>query len=297
FGLSKEYSIGYLDSIRKNKIASINNYIPDSTKKTKALKALFPNHEVRKQQLLSLRNITVDSTAQTAYIKLAGFSQGSIRQFYRNSFKAIKELHINNLVIDVRENGGGNIGLSTTLTKYVSAKPFHFADTVAAVRKNFYCSRYIHPAWLYSIIMTFTARKKNDERFHFNFLEHHVYRLKKNFHYSGNIYIVQGGFTFSAATGFVSHLKGQPNVTVVGEETGGGYYGNSAVHLPVIKLPTTKLRITLPVYRIVTDSTRIKNGRGILPDVFVGPSSNAIRQGIDAKMQKVRELIEAGKKE
>ncbi|MEP6514371.1 MAG: hypothetical protein ABJA79_10905, partial [Parafilimonas sp.] len=37
FGLSKEYSIGYLDSSRKNKIASINNYIPHSTKKTKAL--------------------------------------------------------------------------------------------------------------------------------------------------------------------------------------------------------------------------------------------------------------------
>ena len=55
------------------------------------------------------------------------------------------------------------------------------------------------------------------------------------------------------------------NVLVVGEESGGGYYGNSAMHVPEIVLPNSKLRVTLPLYRLVMDKNRAK-GRGVLPD-------------------------------
>ena len=95
---------------------------------------------------------------------------------------------------------------------------------------------------------------------------------------------------------FVSHLKGQSNVTVVGEETGGGNYGNSSVHLPTIILPNSHIEVILPLYRIVNDAARQKDGRGIMPDIYVGPSADAIKKGIDPKMQKVKELIGTKKK-
>jgi C-terminal processing protease CtpA/Prc len=90
---------------------------------------------------------------------------------------------------------------------------------------------------------------------------------------------------------FISTLKGQSNVTVVGEETGGGYYGNTAMHLPVIELPASHLKVVLPMYRLVIDSTRTKNGRGIIPDVYIPPSSVAIKKGYDIKLQRIRQLI------
>ena len=61
--------------------------------------------------------------------------------------------------------------------------------------------------------------------------------------------------------------------------------------LTKIVLPNTGLRITLPLFRMVLDSTRLKTGRGIFPDIEVKPSSNSIKTGVDAKMEKVMEII------
>jgi hypothetical protein len=42
---------------------------------------------------------------------------------------------------------------------------------------------------------------------------------------------------------------------------------------------------------MVIDKDRIKNGRGIMPDVWAVPSIDAIRNGVDFKALKVKELI------
>lgn len=101
-----------------------------------------------------------------------------------------------------------------------------------------------------------------------------------------------GGNSFSATTLFAGDLKGQKNVTLVGEETGGGYYGNTAWIIPDVTLPNTGLRFRLPRFRMVINKDRIKNGRGILPDVWALPTVDAIRDGVDFKAMKAKELIE-----
>ncbi len=73
--------------------------------------------------------------------------------------------------------------------------------------------------------------------------------------------------------------------------SGGGYYGNSAMYIPTITLPNSKLRVSLPMYRLVMDSTRLR-GHGIIPDLAIPPSSDAIRKGIDQKMLRIREMIQ-----
>ena len=57
--------------------------------------------------------------------------------------------------------------------------------------------------------------------------------------------MLSGGNTFSASTLFIQAVKKQPNVTVVGEESGGGAYGNNAWLIPDITLPITKVQIPL----------------------------------------------------
>jgi C-terminal processing protease CtpA/Prc len=180
---------------------------------------------------------------------------------------------------------------STRLTQYLVNKPFNIADTVAAKSRSFRYKKYIKPWFVYWMSMQFTGRKQKDGRIHFRYFERHMFKPEKRNHFDGNIYLVTGGYTFSAATLVTGELKGQENVTVVGEETGGGAYGNSAMHLPVITLPNSKVRVVLPLYRLVIDANRKKTGRGVFPDVEVGPSSVAIKNGTDAKMEKVKELI------
>ncbi|HSQ44477.1 MAG TPA: hypothetical protein VLM16_05745, partial [Ginsengibacter sp.] len=71
----------------------------------------------------------------------------------------------------------------------------------------------------------------------------------------------------------------------------GGWYGNSGIMIPDIKLPNTKLRVRLPFFRIVQyDHVNVK-GSGVLPDVFIGPVYKDIINDVDTKMEWVRKTV------
>jgi C-terminal processing protease CtpA/Prc len=139
-------------------------------------------------------------------------------------------------------------------------------------------------------MLLFTSRRE-DARHHFRYWENHVFKpLKKN-HFNGNVYVIIGGPTFSASSLFCNTIQGQQNVTLVGEETGGGHYGNSGLLIPHVTLPNTGIRVRIPLFRVVQYNHGPKTGRGVMPDVYVPPTAYAVRRGIDLKMQKVNELI------
>ena len=77
---------------------------------------------------------------------------------------------------------------------------------------------------------------------------------------------------------------------MVGEETGGGAYGNTAWLIPDVTLPHTNVRFRLPLFRLVIDRAGEK-GRGVVPEVPALPSVEAIRKNEDYKLEKVKELI------
>jgi C-terminal processing protease CtpA/Prc len=205
----------------------------------------------------------------------------------RRSFKQIEDHHSKNLVIDLRDNGGGHLNNSIMLTKYLAKQPFKVADTVAAINRNFAYGKYIHQSFWYWFPLNFNTTKMEDGRYHYHRFETKMNEPFAKHHFDGKIYLLQGPNTFSAATVFTGSLKGQENVQIIGEETGGGYYGNSAIHLLTITLPNSKIQATLPLFRVVLDKDRAK-GRGVMPDIFVLPNSYAIKKGVDNKMEYVK---------
>jgi hypothetical protein len=244
----------------------------------------------RQARLLSLRQLQIDTTRRAAYLRLTGFGKGNLKRFFRQSFATLQEHQIQHLIIDLRENGGGRVNLSTRLSRYLVQAPFKIGDSVVAISRKFTYGRYIHPAWVYWWAMNLAGSKDSNGLIHYKRYEQHRYAPFTKNHFSGQLYLLQGGQTFSAATMFIATLKGQHNVTVLGEETGGGYYGNSAMHIPTIRLPQTGLGVSLPLYRLVMDAHRPK-GRGILPDVELPPVSWAIREGKDRKLLYAQQLI------
>jgi hypothetical protein len=293
FGLDSQYVISYVDTTRQEKQKLVKNYDPvkDTIKIAPIPPVPITKRQFRDYKAWSDRNMFIDTSSSAAILSVNTFSEGKLKRFFRRSFKRIRTNNIKNLVIDLRQNSGGNILYSTKLCQYVVNKPFRVADTVAANTRSFVYKKYIRPWFVYWLSMRFMGRRYNDGRIHFRYFEKHHFKPKKQNHFNGNIYLVTGGYTFSAAALVTSTLKNQQNVTVVGEETGGGAYGNSAMHLPTIILPNTGIRVTLPLYRLVLDASRAKNGRGIFPDIEVRPSSYDIRRGADPKLEKVRQLI------
>lgn len=254
-----------------------------------------PTLSKRAIRLLSKRVLMVDTVNRFAVMRLNTFSNGAMKRFFRSSFRSLKKLGIQDLAIDLRENGGGRVNNYIRLTRYLAQQPFKVGDTVAATTRNIQYKRYIKPAWPFWIAMQFSATKMKDGKYHYRRYERHYFQpYAADKAYNGNLYLIQAGATFSAASMFTATLKGQPNVLIVGEESGGGYYGNSAMHIPEIVLPNTRVRVTLPLYRLVMDKNRVK-GRGVMPDVYVPPNAAMIAKGVDPKLLYISNLIAARK--
>ncbi len=295
FGLSKTYDITYKNSQGQTKVAQIPLFVPvkDSARKEKKDIAKKEKSKVPRIKKINLhRSLQVDSSGKFAIITLNTFSNGKLRRFFRRSFRELKEKNIDQLILDIRINGGGRVGLSTLLGRYVSRKPFKVADSLYAVSKTLGpYTRYVTGKIFNNLELFFITKKKKDGFYHIGYLEKKLYKPKKNNHYNGKLYVLTSGPTFSAASLFSSLVKGQEGIQLLGEETGGGWYGNNGIMIPDIILPNTKLRVRLPLFRLVQYQHIAQKGPGVVPDIYIGTSYDALMNGYDKKMRVVKEMI------
>ena len=309
-GSDTVFDIGYLDTAGVLREARIPIYDPRADTVRRSLGRVLlpgtaqrgqgparrvrpPSRRARKRrELLLTRNLQIDTSSHTAFLTLNTFEHGyHLRGFFRHSFETMADQQVKNLVIDVRSNGGGDASLSTLLTRYLIDKKFKVADSLYAIRRHTPYDRYINNGLLYRFLTVIASRRRADGRYHFGYFERHHYRPFTNDHFNGQVYILTGGNSFSATCLFAGALKGQSNITLVGEETGGGYYGNTAWMIPDVTLPVTGVRFRLPRFRLVVDRQREKDGRGIQPDVPALPTVEAIGKGFDFKTARAKELI------
>ena len=297
FGLSKEYRVGFVDSSGKSGMVDIACHFPekdtvfrkDSDKDSSASRKRPASTKVTKRGY----GLLFEEDGKSAVMEIRGFQHSlAMKGFYRRSFRDIRERSIGHLVIDIRNNGGGNVDNQARLARYLKSEPFRVADTAAAVSESLgKWRRYLsHPLFNGFLLRFFTVRKE-DGLHHLRYWERHLNRPKKKYFFKGEVYLLIGGPTFSAASLFAGTLKGQTNVTIVGEETGGGAYSNNGLLIPTLTLPNTGIRVRLPLFRLVPDRDAPSDGKGVIPDIWVRPTVEAVRKGTDRKMEAVRSLI------
>jgi hypothetical protein len=291
FGIYKSYSIGYLDNNGIEKKVSIPYYndIPDSLAKRKKVEKEIQKKNPYKR-FENIRSLQIDSS--TAVMTINSFSKGHLKIFFKRSFRKMHTSNIKNVVIDIRANGGGDINNYVLLTKFLRNSSFKVADTAYANDKSFKpFTKYISSGFFNNIGLFFITHKDKDGKYHFRYWENHTFTPKRRSHYSGNAYVLINGLTFSASSLFCNSVKGQQNITLIGEETGGGAYGNSGIMIPDIKLPNTKLRVRLPYFRLVQYDHITEKGTGVIPDVYIGPVYKDLLNGVDTKMEWVKRKI------
>ena len=304
FGIHNNYRVGYIDSngIEKTVLLPMYNPLLDTVGKQQRLLRLHKSshQKIKREKRLGERSLEIDTSARTAILILNTFSNGESRHlhaFMKQSFKKISQQKISHLIIDLRSNGGGDVPLYVKLSQYIRNTEFKIADTVYAVAKNLApFSANIKQGFLNNLALFFLTKKHPDGNYHFGYWERHLYQPKTKHHFNGQVYVLTNGPTFSASTLFCNAVKGQKNVLLVGEETGGGWHGNSGIMIPDITLPNTKLRVRLPLFKIVQYKHVPKDGRGIMPDIYIPPTLEGVQKNIDRKMQAVKELIRMSNK-
>jgi hypothetical protein len=98
------------------------------------------------------------------------------------------------------------------------------------------------------------------------------------------------GGSFSTTCEFLSNLHDRKRATFVGEEAGGGYFGNTSGPTVRVTLPNTQVRVIVPLR---TYYVAVKDGipnRSILPDYEVRQSINDVLSGNDTVMLQAIEL-------
>lgn len=298
FGLKKSYTVGLTDSSGEQKLVVVPVYDPvaDTLAKIKPEKKERMKKPGKKQRLEMVRHLKIEGETKSAVMELNSFDGGfRLNKFFRRSFRKLRQREVEHLVIDIRSNGGGKVNHFTRLTQYLRRSEFRVADSAFALKKKFSpYGRYFSTRTLNSIALGIFTSKRKDGNYHFNYWEKHRFKPKKNNFFNGKVYVLIAGPTFSASALFAHNLKGQDNVLLVGEETGGASHGNNGLMIPNITLPNTGIRVRMPLFRLIQYNHGPKDGRGIMPDVYVAPSARAVIDREDLKMKKAMELIRAG---
>lgn len=296
FGIYKTYNVGYIDSAGNKKNTVLPYFSPpvDSLGKIKKQAPKTKERKfTRKEKLENIRSLQIDTLS--ALMTINTFSKASLHHFFKSSFRQLKKEKVQHLIIDIRANGGGDIDNYVLLTKFLRKTSFKVADTSYAIGKSFRpYTRHITTGFFNNLALLFITHKKSDGKYHFGYWERHTFRPKHNNAFSGQVYILTNGLTFSAASLFCNAVKGQENITLVGEETGGGWYGNSGIMIPDIVLPKTKLHVRIPFFRLVQYQHIAVKGTGVIPDVYVGPNTKDVIDQVDTKLETARKMIEAG---
>lgn len=193
-----------------------------------------------------------------------------MKQFADSMFTALRNEGIGNLIIDVRNNSGGNSNVGDVLLRYISPVPFDQIDK------------------MFVKVTPTTAKLMGDTsipqmlKFHTSSPSEFIQpRSAEEGHYNGNVYLLTSNKTFSSAGLFAWTFKECGVGKVIGEETGG-----MGVHFGDIlgyELPVSKLFCSVSYKRFWQMNADENNNHGTIPDVAV-PADEAL----DAAMKLIK---------
>ncbi|CAA9268078.1 MAG: hypothetical protein AVDCRST_MAG56-3050 [uncultured Cytophagales bacterium] len=298
YGYSKQFAVTYAppgERPRTKTVAALPfAVIKENRAKNRQaypkLKPLFPQppylalalHPEKQRAVLTIRwfqNDVLESNGQR------------FKPFVDSALGAIHQAGVRNLVIDVRNNGGGESGNASYLYAYLAGKPFRLvhcieaspatyrADAAAGVQYAF------HPA-------TGTYRTADSTASPRQFFGLATQPSRPN-PYAGAVYVLVDGLTTSAAAQFASLVKRNNRGTLIGEEAPGALAGGSGREYARFALPHSGLLTVISRYRSYLTDPNLPGEDGcVAPDHQPAASMNDLFNGVDKDLELALKLMD-----
>jgi hypothetical protein len=237
----------------------------------------FPSEKVA---LLTISSFWMDS-------KEMGF-----KKFLKESFAEINDKGIQHLIIDLRNNEGGKDARGALLLSHLVDKKFRYYDRLEATTdKKYSFSNQARLPSFYGILRILISKTDSG-----TYLWKHNRNLKmqkpRKDPYHGRVYVLINGASFSVTSEFAAVTHYLKRATFIGEETGGGYYGNNSGTFVIVTLPNSRLNLGIPMLAYYTAVRGYQpKDRGIIPDHPVIPTIHDVLGGEDVVLNFTLELI------
>lgn len=224
-----------------------------------------------------------DDVALLTINTFAGTLENEFKNFVKSTFEQIKTRGSKNLIIDLRDNGGGSTTLSDYLYSYVSGKPYR---TFAEVRIR-YSKPVLRERTIINPITLFKVKVLGERTIvHKNGFKKPPAR---SYRFDGSLYVMTGPMTFSTAADFAALIKDVEAGKIVGEETGG--LASSYGDVFSCQLPNSGLSLGIS-YKYFLRPGGFDDGRGVIPDIPI--DSNPVKRvkGKDVVLDTLLKTIE-----
>lgn len=296
--LNHRFAFWYQTMIEVNENFSIRTKFQgiEETYQVKGVnKAVFPTRE--SLESTNEKQLKFDIMDKTGILTIHSFAKSTIKRngqrfkpFIQTIFKDLKKQGIENLVIDLRYNSGGTDGNAAFLASYFFDQPFKYwekievTEAVAQEIKGKYRLFFRKPERKDSTYLW----KKTWVTSEFDY-----YQVQKPawHNFKGKTFLLTNGLCMSSCSDFTAILAHNKKALVVGQESGGGYQGNTSGMMPETSIPTG-LSISVPLQKYTNAVDPKTNfGRGTIPDYILYPSVEDWMDRKDVEMEFVLKLI------
>jgi hypothetical protein len=256
----------------------------------KMSKMLFPQDQPKKD-FAELKFLDSGQIARLTYSSF-GTSPEEGQKFMKRAFEDIQSKGSKALILDLRGNGGGEDELGKLLFSYLVDTPFKYYDDLIINGMNFSFSKYTDKHADLTVPAG-VAERRADGRVHV--IGHPNLGLQQPSKptFTGPVYILIDGGCFSTTAEFLTEVHSHHRATFIGEESAGGYYGNTSGSVVRITLPNTKLGVFIPLmtyYVSVGGKHEHEAARGIIPDFLVKHTIADLEAGVDRDFELALEL-------
>lgn len=256
------------------------------------------NDEEDQSYRLKIEGTTATLTLPTFKFEVLQDYNIDYQQFFQNAFLKIKRKGVTDLIIDIRENGGGNGDVTTELFSYLYDQPFQLMEDIHAItRKIPNNDLYEGSQFLTHLQMRLGLKKVAKNKY-----AARPVAAKRNglsieekqpadIQYDGRLYVLVGGWSFSASGLFTSLLKTYDKGIFIGEEAGGNPYVQVGDFEQMLTLPTSGVRMVIPLIYEKMKVNFENTGHGVMPHYPVRNSITDELNNRDAVMDFTLDLI------